>query len=913
MTEHDYGVDVPLRKWIQDEAKRKALDRQKKGSDQMIPSKKQSLLRKTTVAYGIVELLRHSRIVSSYQRLTMATMTMATICSAKKCNIDNFVVHIFSHDQAMGSTEQTQWNDVRGVSMISPALSAQISEPFFLSKIIDDNTQMGMYLEVDITPPLPNNITNNGAEQTSDRNDCHLFGVLLYELCTGMCPFPAESNGNTLLGSSSQKEPPKKRSTVRYDKKKGKSYSTLQAKPYTPLQELGFPSSISLLVQNLIDGHDAYSSLDPAGSDIHLLISDPDCFLFDLEDSAVQGGSMQLHIKEGKLYGREKEVSLITDAFCRVSAGKSEAFFIGGYSGSGKTMLVQSLTARVDIAGGYVLTQKVDQMSKERPLLDVLSAFNNLCLLMRDKSSPHDLLEVANKIMHDFESDFSVLARLLPNINVLFPQLVKPTTKDTGIEQVMNLPNVCFTLQRFMRIVSSSLTPVMLFLDDLQWAGSTSLKLIQALLSDTRGSSCFFFVGSYRDNEVHDGHPIFDLMSSLDSCGVESTKEHLSGLNQNDLNMMISESVRIFPRLCKPLSDIIFEKTEGNPYFALEFLRSLVDSRLLKYSLRERRWIWDESKILSQEITDNVLYLLSAKMTSLPEDIQLALKVVSCFGIKADECVVSYLSSTSQYSDFRDWLDQAINEGCIQKLEKEFRFVHDKVREAAYGLIADSNKSQFHYDLGILLYSTSKGQDLSGTVFQVVDQISHGIPSLIQPELQIDIAELNFSAGSRAMDFSDYETAYSYLNNALSLLPKNHWSSHYDFSLRLFFLRAKAAYSCGNIEEAYDSLKKILEKGRCIEDTLDAHHLKATILHACEESDEAYMTCCEVLSQLNETIPDSIDIPKMTAVVNETGGMLAKMSDEDLLEMKEMDSTTLQFTLSFYTLLVSSSTYSFLR
>jgi len=905
--EVDINVNVPLRKWIQDEAKEKALEAQKNGSDQIILSKKQTLLRKTTVAYGIVELLRHSRILSKCQNLTTARL-----CRSKECNVDNFVVHLFSQNQPIGSTEQTQWNNVRGVSMISPALSAQIAEPLFLSTINDEPMQIGMYLEVHITPPLPDNFLNHGIGQTSNSKDCHLFGVLLYELCTGICPFPVESGGNNTLGGISQEKPKKIRATVRYDKKKGKSYSTLQAKPYTPLQELGCPSSLSLLVQNLIDGHDAYPSLDPVSSDIHLLNNDPECFLFDIEDSSgpVQGSSsMQLQIKKGKLYGREKQVSLITDAFCRVSSGKSEAFFIGGYSGSGKTMLVQSLTARVDASGGYVLTQKVDQMSKERPLLDVLSAFDNLCLLIRDQNSPRELQKVTKKIMHDFESDFSVLARLLPKISALFPRRNEKTTKDTSIERVMNLQNVCHTLQRFMRIVSSSLTPVMLFLDDLQWASSTSLKLIEALLSDTRGSSCFFFVGSYRDNEVHDGHPIFDLMSNLDSCGVISTKEHLCGLNQNDLNMMISESVCILPRLCESLSDIIFEKTEGSPYFALEFLRSLVDSRLLKYSLRERRWIWDENKIRSENITDNVLYLLSAKMTSLPENIQLALKVVSCFGIKVDESIVGYLSSTSQYSDFRDWLDQAINEGCIRKHENNYKFVHDKVSEAAYNLIANGNKSQFHYDLGILLYSTSKGQDLGGALFQVVDQINHGIPSLIKPRMKIVIAELNFNAGRKAMDLSDFETASSYLNNALPLLPKNRWRRHYDFSLRLLLLRAKTIYLRGNIEEACDSLMEIIKNGRCIEDKLDAYYLHVTILHACEEREEAYTICCEVLSQLKETIPDYVDMKDLTPMLQETGRMLARMSDADLLGMKETDNSSLRFTLKFYTLLCYISYY----
>ena len=180
-------------------------------------------------------------------------------------------------------------------------------------------------------------------------------------------------------------------------------------------------------------------------------------------------------------------------------------------------------------------------MSKEKPLLGVLSAFNNLCLLIKEKCSSHELLEMAGRFVRDFESDYTVVAQLLPNMSVLFPEL-KAREDASGAKQTMNLHNVCFTLQRFLRIVSSRLRPVMLFLDDLQWAAAPTFELIQDLLTDTEvGSSCFFFVGSYRDNEVEKEHPIFSLMSSLESKDVELMKLSLGGLAREDVNQMISE------------------------------------------------------------------------------------------------------------------------------------------------------------------------------------------------------------------------------------------------------------------------------------------------------------------------------------------------------------------------------------
>ena len=360
---------------------------------------------------------------------------------------------------------------------------------------------------------------------------------------------------------------------------------------------------------------------------------------------------------------------------------------------------MHSLTPRIDIAGGYVLEQKVDQMSKERPLLDVISAFDGLCLLIKNKSSAHELNEISSKLKHEFESDVAVLARLLPNIDAIFPGAGGNNSPQSrqhhqGSPSLMlNLQNVCFILQRFMRIVSSKLHPVMLFLDDVHWAGSTSLELIQSLLCDAKGG-CFMFVGSYRDNEVTADHPIFSLMNNICSYGVGSTTVHLRGLSKQDLNQMIAEMLCTLPRLCNPLSDILTEKTEGNPYFLLVFLRSLVDRRLLKYSLREKKWIWDESKIRSEHITDNVLYLLSSKMTSLDENIQLVLKIISCFGIKCDVLVMDHLSKTPKYNGIENRINQAVKEGFIRKIDNKFRFVHDKVREAAYSLIPESSKMQ---------------------------------------------------------------------------------------------------------------------------------------------------------------------------------------------------------------------------
>jgi predicted ATPase len=352
------------------------------------------------------------------------------------------------------------------------------------------------------------------------------------------------------------------------------------------------------------------------------------------------------------------------------------------------------LTARVDVSGGYVLTRKFDVLSQEKTMLEVVAMFNDLCLLMRNKNSQQDLLAIVNDLVHVFGSDLSVLVRLLPNIKALAPQLNLSDDEKESHNQ-MNIPSICFTLQRFIGVVSSATHPVVLFLDDLQWCDESALTVVESLFCNATGSACIFFVGTYRSNEVADDHEILCLAQRLKSFGVPTTMMSLEGLNPIDLNTMISDALCVFPRISEPFSDIIYQKTKGNPFFVLAFLKSLVDRGLLEYSVSTRRWVWDEDDISSMDVTGNVLYLLSPKMSGLSTRIQSALKVAACFGIKIKQSVVAALGLDPEHSDISDRLEHAVKEGFMVKIgTSDFKFVHDKVREAAYSLILEEDKDQ---------------------------------------------------------------------------------------------------------------------------------------------------------------------------------------------------------------------------
>jgi predicted ATPase len=219
-------------------------------------------------------------------------------------------------------------------------------------------------------------------------------------------------------------------------------------------------------VQNLFEsasesGGDAYRTLEEVGKDLHLLLFDPDRFLFDRETQSTD--KMQLHFKKGKLYGRDEEETLITDIFCRVTRGNSEAFFIGGFSGSGKSMLVDTLRVNVKNVGGYVIKHKFDAMSQDRPLSGIISALNQLCLMIKKRLSPRHLTVLSEKLKDDFGDDIDLLARMLPNICLLSPQntALSVGVEDEDTSDKMNPRSVSFTLLRFVRLVSSPRNPIM--------------------------------------------------------------------------------------------------------------------------------------------------------------------------------------------------------------------------------------------------------------------------------------------------------------------------------------------------------------------------------------------------------------------------------------------------------------------
>lgn len=547
----------------------------------------------------------------------------------------------------------------------------------------------------------------------------------------------------------------------------------------------------------------------------------------------------------------------------------------------GKTRLVHSFFDTVNVLGGYAVTRKFDEMNSSSSLHVVLSAFNELCILVGRRSSQEHLIRVHQNLTGSIGTNIVLLTGLLPNLVDLFPSHVALPVSHSQVR--MNFDGLCFAVQCLMRAISSPSEPVLFFLDDLHWADDLSLKLVHYVLSDARDGNCMLFVGGFRENEMMQDNVLLELFSALSTADVVSTVMHLDGIGSNDLISLISDTLGIFPRLCKGLADVVFRKTNGNPFFTLEFLRSLLARGLVWYSLRNKCWKWNLSLISEENITDNVLQLLTKKMIVLTETNQTALKVASCFGSSISISVVEKLSRTFMYSSLQATLDEiGVKEGFVDFDGTTYRFVHDKVREAAYGLIAD--KEQYHLDIGMALQFTDNNE-----IIAAIQQIKHSSPSLVRDDRQrVSIANLGFEAGMKAMSFFDFAAAHSYYDTARTFLPPHSWADHYELTLKCNFQLAKAAYSRGWLEESKQICDEIIEHGKCLEDILETYSLLVSLSSARKDLLIAFNSCLKVLNLLGEVMPaDTVNANELLSITTKTKALFQSHSSQDLLDMPE--------------------------
>lgn len=716
-------------------------------------------------------------------------------------------------------------------------------------------------------------------------HDLSHLGMELYELFTGRNPYDIDEiekdcdhREDEFVSSLDDFE---KMSEQRRKKEKPNS------RGYTRLRELGLPNSLCSMVSSLLDNDNSYASLDEVEKDLLLMERQPEKLLF-----AIPNGDF--HTPKYSLYGRMTETSKLLEVFEQtidVRHRTNNMVIISGYSGTGKSSLVRSIESRLIDKGAKFVTGKFDAMQQIQPLSAVVSALDDYCDLLAQDSDRVD--QVREAVTSVLGRDGLVLAKQLPNLRKLVSFREGP--KSVQVSGREALQRLMFLFRLLLQVTCSRDHPVVLFLDDLQWADEISLELIHALVTDQQICG-FLFVGCYRSNEVCSSHSLIRRLDKIQrtESNVRVTTISVDNLDKNAVNDMLSDAFQTLPRRTQHLSEVVLQKTAGNALFVEQFLSSLHHEGLFRFSLLAREWEWDINGIRQKDIADNVLEFMIAKILRLAPEVREALQVAACFGAQCHEDVLQILDRAPESaSSTAVALDVGVSEGLLVKTKSTYTFSHDQIQRAAYLLIPDP--VYFHLRIGRLLLKWSSTEETDCNLFVMVDQLHRGACLLKDRNEKIKLAHLCLMAGMKASIKSAFLPSSAYYQAGIGLLSSGEWDSHRELCLELYNSSLETEYILGDFDAMMTHIDEVLNRGGTIEEKIRAYRTLVQSLAAQGHVPRAIETALAVLGQLGESIPMSVTPAQVKLELEATQQMLQLQTIDALSQLEVMrDSRTME-------------------
>ena len=674
-----------------------------------------------------------------------------------------------------------------------------------------------------------------------------------------------------------------------------------------PLKVKGIPWSLCDLISNMMDcdngtvgGENAYQNMSQVRSDLQLMLVKPVIYLYDQDIAMFATTGLQ---RSETIFGRNAEFSTIMDAYRRSVSGDNESVTIFGPSGSGKTFLALKIGDYVVEEGGVFLYGKFDQLQQGKPFSALASAFDRFLDMMINNDIMNWMREqVACQVRSVLGQEAYHLTKIIPNLAIILGP--EPPDFNNDENCVNAQQRLQYLLCRFVEVISISagaFVTVTLCLDDLQWADSASIAAVKQLLligGTSYQNTPFFFMGCYREGEVGNSNPLWKVICDADLLDGNSTNVKLDYMDEETVNTLVSETLCLLPRLTRALSSIIYRKTKGNPLFVSRLMLSLSKEGLLRPSLSRRRWEWDEEKIRCKKLPDDVAMFLTNSVGALPEDVRSALCVLSCFGGSAESAFINVLEGIF-HRNLLDKFDVAIAEGLLDKINDQYSFSHDRIQAAAYNMmVQDRCLSHFQYGMALAPLCNGNGVD-NGILFTAANQLNLGGPEAVQYDGQIVIAaSLNLRAGKKAIDMSDFITAYSYFEKGITFLRKKswHWTEHYELSLELFNLAAKCALFKGDIASLTNFSQQVMDNTRSFEDQLNVSYFSMYALASSK---------VKISIEMGRRVLEKLGIDlrgydsNMEACLQDTKYFLSELTDGEIMNMRQMTDPKMIMAMKF--------------
>ncbi|MFW9265249.1 ATP-binding protein, partial [Nostoc sp. CALU 546] len=606
-----------------------------------------------------------------------------------------------------------------------------------------------------------------------------------------------------------------------------------------------------------------------------------------------------------KLYGRELEIAKLLQAFERVvSQGKPEIVLVSGYAGVGKSTLVKEIHKPIVRERGVFISGKFDQYKRDIPYSTIVQAFQTLARQIL--TEPEDQLATWKKqIQAALGNNGKLITDVIPEVELIVGK--QPHIPELGPAESKNRFNLVF--QKFISIFAQKEHPLTVFLDDMQWADTATLNLIQTIIT---GSSIQYlcFILAYRDNEIDVVHPFNLMIEKVRQYGARTTEILLTPLNPIYVNQLIADTLHSSAEQVETLAQLIIRKTDGNPFFVNEFLKTLHQENLLNFNRQDGVWQWEIAEIEAQGITDNIVNLMIERMQKLPLATQQVLKLASCIGNRFDLEVLALVGEQS-IEGTANALVEAILRGLIIPIEsdestqKNYRFYHDRVQQAAYALIADESKSAVHLKIGQLLLKNASYEQVNEQIFDLVNQLNLAVDIIVEQTEKDELVRLNLIAGKKAKASTAYTPAKKFFSVAMHLLDENAWIEQYEQTFILFRELAECEFLTGNLEQAEKLFELLFSKAESYIEKANIYILQIRLYQVAGRYEEALILGLAALKIFGVIFPDSneqiqgaIAVEKKQVLTN-----LDKRQISDLIDAPLIQDPNIQTVISLLTTL----------